>query len=82
MPSTSIRIDEQALAVLRELARSQKRPMQTVLNEAIDSYRRQKFLEAANAAFAALRSDPEAWAEERQERELWDQTIKDGLERG
>ncbi|MCI0723509.1 MAG: BrnA antitoxin family protein, partial [Acidobacteria bacterium] len=35
MPSTSIRIDEQALAVLRELARKQQQPVQTILKEAI-----------------------------------------------
>ena len=81
MPSTSIRIDEQALAVLRELARRQRQPVQTVLKQAIDSYRREKFLEEANAAFAALRSNPEAWVEEQQERDLWDQTAGDGLER-
>ena len=81
MPSTSIRIDEQALAVLRELARRQRQPVQTVLKQAIDSYRRQKFLEEANAAFAVLRSNPEDWSEEQQERDLWDQTVGDGLER-
>jgi hypothetical protein len=81
MPSTSIRIDEQALAVLRELARRQRQPVQTVLKQAIDSYRREKFLDEANAAFAALRSQPEAWDEEQQERELWDTTAGDGLER-
>ena len=81
MPSTSIRIDEQALAVLRELARRQRQPVQTVLKQAIDSYRREKFLEEANAAFAVLRSNPEAWSEEQQERDLWDQTTGDGLER-
>jgi predicted transcriptional regulator len=81
MPSTSIRIDQHALAVLRELARKERQPMQTVLTEAIDSYRRKKFLEEANAAFAVLRNDPEAWKEEQQEREIWDQANKDGLER-
>jgi predicted transcriptional regulator len=81
MPSASIRIDEQALEILRELARSQHRPMQAVLSEAIDSYRRQKFLEEANIAFAALRNNPQAWDEERQEREIWEQSIQDGLER-
>ena len=81
MPSTSIRIDEHALAVLRELAHKQRLPMQTVLKQAIDSYRREKFLEEANAAFAALRSDPEAWGEEQREREIWDHAIEDGLER-
>jgi len=81
MPSTSIRIDEQALAVLRELACRQRQPMQTVLKQAIDSYRREKFLEEANTAFAALRNNPEAWNGEQQERDLWDQTTGDGLER-
>lgn len=73
MPGTSIRIEEQALAVLRELAR--------VLKQAIDSYRREKFLEEANAAFAVLRSNPEAWSEEQRERDDWDRTAGDGLER-
>jgi predicted transcriptional regulator len=81
MPSTSIRIDEQALAVLRELARRQRQPVQAVLREAIDSYRREKFLEEANAAFAALRRDPDAWDAELQERQIWDQAAADGLVR-
>ena len=80
MPSTSIRIDEHALAVLRDLARRQHLPMQAVLKEAIDSYRRQKFLEESNAAFATLRSDPEAWREEQEERELWERALEDGLD--
>ena len=81
MPSTSIRIDEQALAVLRELACTQRQPLQVVLTQAIDSYRRKKFLEEANAAFATLRSNPEAWREEQQERDLWGRTTADGLKR-
>jgi hypothetical protein len=81
MPSTSIRIDEHALAVLRDLARRQGQPVQTVLKQAIDSYRREKFLEEANAAFAALRNNPEAWNEEQQERDLWERASGDGLER-
>jgi mRNA interferase MazF len=54
MPSTSVRIDEHALAVLRELAKKQRQPMQIVLTEAIESYRRHQFLEDANAAFCRL----------------------------
>ncbi len=81
MPTTSIRIDEQALAVLRELARKEQQPVQTVLKKAIDSYRREKFLEEANAAFAALRRNAEAWNEEQKERQIWEQTTEDGLER-
>lgn len=81
MPGTSIRIEEQALAVLRELARRQGQPVQAVLKQAIDSYRREKFLEEANAAFAVLRSNLEAWSEEQRERDDWDRTAGDGLER-
>ena len=54
--------------------------MQTVLEEAIAAYQRQKFLAEANIAFAALRRDADAWAEEQKERELWDRTVADGLE--
>lgn len=81
MRSTSIRIDERAAAVLRELAQKQHKSMQAILNQAIESYRRQRFLEEANAAFAALRQNPEAWHEEQQERACWDRAVSDGLER-
>ena len=81
MPSTSIRIDKTDLNVLRELARRQHQSIQSVLAAAIENYRRQKLLEDANAAFAVLRENPEAWAEEKMERELWDRTIADGLDR-
>lgn len=42
-------------------------------------YRRQLFLEKANAAFATLRMQPEAWAVEEEERAAWDTTLTDGL---
>ena len=53
--------------------------MQAVLDEAIERYRRKRFLRAANAEFAALRNDPKAWKDELGERELWEQTLADGL---
>lgn len=52
-----------------------------VLKQASNSYRRRKFIEEANAAFAALRNNPEAWTGEQQERDLWDRTSGDGLKR-
>ena len=53
--------------------------MQAVLDEAIEHYHRDKFLDAVNAAYATLRDNPEAWKEERAERSLWDKTLADGL---
>jgi hypothetical protein len=33
-----------------------------------------------NAAYAALRNDPQAWGEELAERALWDRALDDGLQ--
>ncbi len=54
--------------------------MQAVLDEAIEHYQRNKFLDEVNVAFANLRSDAAAWGEEQAERALWDKTLGDGLE--
>ncbi len=53
--------------------------MQAVLDEAIERYRRERFLHAANTDFAALKGDSKAWKEELRERELWEHTLADGL---
>jgi len=54
--------------------------MQTILDLAIEEYRRQRFLLEANEAYAALRKSPKAWKSELAEREEWDATIADSHE--
>ena len=54
--------------------------MQTVLDRAVEVYRRQSFLDALNEDFTALRAKPDEWEEEMEERKLWEQTLADGLE--
>jgi hypothetical protein len=54
--------------------------MQSVLEHALEQYRRQQLLEATNTAYAALQSDAEAWVDLERERTDWDQTLADGLE--
>ncbi len=54
--------------------------MQTVLAKAVEAYRRQRFWDRHNEAYALLREDPESWAEELTERKLWESTLMDGLE--
>ena len=80
MASATVRISQAAHRTLRELARQSEKPMQAVLDEAIEQYRRQRFLEATNRAFAALREDKVAWEGELEERKEWDATLSDGLE--
>jgi predicted DNA-binding protein len=76
----NIRISPHAKAALREMAKKEGKPMQTLLDEAIEHYQRERFMEEANAAYARLKSDPEAWREELEERQAWDPTASDGLE--
>jgi hypothetical protein len=52
--------------------------MAAVLEKAIERYRRQKFLDEANASYAALKANLQEWKEETAERKLWDLTNADG----
>ena len=54
--------------------------MTEVLDQAIELYRKQRFLTGLNADFAALRQDKAGWAEELAEQEAWEGTLADGLE--
>lgn len=54
--------------------------MQELSAEALEVNRRRRILELTNAAYAAMRSDPEVWQEELDEREAWDTTLSDDLE--
>jgi predicted transcriptional regulator len=66
--------------VLQELAETSGSSMQAVLEQALEQYRRQQVLEATNAAYAALRAAPAAWAPLEQERLAWEQIQATGLE--
>jgi len=81
LENPNIRISPHSKAVLRALAKREGKPMQAVLDEAIERYQRDKFLDEVNASFAALGSDAKAWKEEQAERKLWDNTLSDGLEK-
>jgi hypothetical protein len=80
MASVNVRISEESHQVLRELSENEGISMQSLLDEAVEQLRRLKFLTQANAAFAALKADPNAWKEELEERRLWERTLSDGAE--
>ncbi len=80
MASTMMRVSETARQSLGDLAAKMDKPMRAVLDEAVEEYRRQRFLQEANETYAALQNDPEAWKAELEEREEWDVTLADGLE--
>ena len=80
MSSATVRIKPATLVTLRTLAAKSGRPMSEELEQAVEQRKRQQFLEQLNADFAALRADPEAWAEELEERRLFEGTLMDDLE--
>jgi hypothetical protein len=75
----NVRISPRAHELLRQLAEEERESMQSVLDRAIERYRREKFLRGANADFAALKSDPKAWKQEQRDRDLWETTVADGI---
>jgi len=54
--------------------------MQRVLEKALERYRRERKMRIFNEGYAKLQQDPKAWQDELRERELWDNTLLDGLE--
>lgn len=82
MAGTTVRIKEESRAVLEELAREMNEQMQEVLAKALDAYRRQRIIELTNAAYAAMRENPELWQSELEERRAWEATLADGLDEG
>jgi len=52
--------------------------MQTVLDKAIEQYRRDTFFRELNESYLRLQADPDAWKEELAERQAWDTTLMDG----
>lgn len=79
MGHTTVRISDSTREMLREMARTEGRPMQALLQEAVEALRRKRFLEGVNAAYASLRGDAKAWAAFEKERRTWDGTLLDGL---
>jgi hypothetical protein len=78
MASVTVRVRGETHDALRTFSARTHRKMGDLLDEAVELYRRRLFLAEANAAFAGLRADPRAWAEETEEREAWAAALSDG----
>lgn len=76
--TTTVRISSQAQRTLRQLSKATGRSQAALLEEAVEELRRKRIFEEANRAFAALKADPKAWAEELEERKAWEATLGDG----
>ena len=79
MSATTVRISPKGHALLRSLASADGESMAETLDNALETYRRQKFLESASAAYESLRRDPRAWKKHQAELAEWEATLGDGL---
>jgi len=75
MPTT-VRISDRGKEILAQLSQEAHSTMVDVLDAALDSYRRQRFLEEASSAYASLSAD----SGYRGEIASLDTTTNDGLE--
>ena len=64
---------------LRGLAAERHSTLQGILVEALELYRRERFVPRVNAAYAVLREEPAAWEAHIAERTAWETTLADGL---
>ena len=79
MTTVSVMIEPETHQVLQDLAIRTAEPVEVVLKRALEEYRRKRFWDETNAAYAALRADPQVWQEELAERALTEGTLADGI---
>jgi hypothetical protein len=79
MAHTTVRITEEARELLREMAEAEGSSMQSILQRALEDYRRHRFLDEVNAGFSQLREIPGEWRILDADRGLLDAAISDGL---
>ncbi len=79
--NSTIAVSPQTRQTIRALAEKTDLPAQEILERAVEGLRRKLLFEEANAAYAALQEQADAWQEIKQERRVWDATQTDGLEK-
>jgi hypothetical protein len=76
----TVRLSEASHRILEELAQKTGQTPTDVLDKALNAYRRKVFFEELNAGYAALRADPQAWAQWQDEIRSMDGCLMDGLD--
>jgi predicted transcriptional regulator len=78
--TTTVRISKRARAKAEAVAAATNRSMSSVIEDAVDAYRRDVFWRQYEEGIERLREDPQAWADYSAEREAEAGSLRDGLE--
>jgi hypothetical protein len=73
-----VRVNESTHTVIKNLANEFGESMQSIVDKAVERYRRELFLESLNQDFQRLQENETDWEAELAERRLWDGTLLDG----
>jgi predicted transcriptional regulator len=79
MESHTIRVSKKTLSTIRQLAEKNEKTMTAIVEEAVREFEIKKYWEEYYADYAALKANPEAWADFQEELSAWDCTLADGL---
>ncbi len=74
------RITTTTSTTLDDLQKSTGKTKQKLIEIAVEKLYNEYFVYKANKAYAKLKKNKKAWQEELKEREIWNQTLIDGLE--
>ena len=80
MSTPKIQLTDGTQQILQTLSEETGMSIAAIVEKAVAEYRRKVFFEGVDKDYAALKSDPEAWADELQERKLFQNTSMDGLD--
>ena len=80
MSTATVRVTDETRMTIQRLARESGQSMQSLIAKAVEEYKRHLLLQRTNEAYAALRAQPDRWADEQEERREWDATLTDDLE--
>ncbi|MGD9562966.1 MAG: toxin-antitoxin system protein [Pyrinomonadaceae bacterium] len=77
---SQVRVSPNTHELLRTLASEAGKPMQEIIDRAVEEYRRSSFLRGLNEDFQALQRDRKEWNSYQEERSEWESTVADGLD--
>lgn len=77
---SQVRVSPDTHELLRLLANEAGKPMQEIIDRAVEEYRRSSFLRGLNEDFRVLRGDDTAWKSHQEEISEWEATVADGLD--
>jgi predicted transcriptional regulator len=75
--STTIRVSDATRDRLARLAKTDRRPMTSILEDALDALERRRFFETFNLRYGELRSDHDSWNSIESERRIESSSLAD-----